>query len=293
MTLNITMIGESNSGKTTFLSAVANMILGGTRQGGYGFKFIAPTPAISSRYKKSWTTLQQGEWGPPSQLTQEYTFHCKYDDSPFKVRGVDHVFTLIDHRGGLIKESNSDTEQEKYLQCLNKSNAIIVCLGADRLGADPLNFGTANIDDYHSMLNYSVSKSPESFKEYTFIVAITKSDLFNNTDQVRKSTKFIENKFGSYFDRCRAAMIIPVAIGKKLTGEFVQGGRFKGQVAPVNFHLPILFAFYTATRYTREHTIFHSNNERMEAELLKELANDGIMYYQGNRLIPNKFVKCT
>lgn len=200
--MRIVMLGHSNAGKTTYMSAMYQI----GRQGVKGFRIRTADPAREADLLRDAAALQQGRFPPPSSRRSVHDFVLSH-------RGADVMnFAWNDYRGGALLDRSGDGDTAQVLTDLGAADGIVLFVDAQALASEQ--------PDERSLrrLTYLLQRSfGESDRTMPFVIAYTKSDLVPDVPDVWAS---IDRQLASIIDASDSASQIvatrvPVACGAR------------------------------------------------------------------------------
>lgn len=240
MTMKITMMGCSGTGKTCYLYGTYARMLDGIS----GFNFNPADWNQGLLLEESWYSLFESDarWPRGSTLSEEYNFDVFYEGQ--KLGG----FTWLDYRGEILNsqtETDSEGDVNQFYKRCSGSDTLIVCVPADVLmNACSEKFNIRTMADrmlnrYKSILLHLPNRA-----QTPVVLMITKGDLMTKRDVFRNGIAKLKEKFDFLFTQNHeAVMIVRTRLGK-FRGDMSQGGLIEGEFDPQFIHLPILFPLY-------------------------------------------------
>ena len=128
--MRIVMLGHSNAGKTTYMSAMYAV----ARTGVQGFQIRTKDGMQDAELLSHAKGIRCGNYPPPSARRVTYEFVVSYEGEEF------FDFTWSDYRGGALLDRTSSEETTAVLADLRSADGIVVCVDAHALSvaADPL-----------------------------------------------------------------------------------------------------------------------------------------------------------
>ncbi|MCL6590903.1 MAG: hypothetical protein K6U80_13245 [Firmicutes bacterium] len=250
MSVDITMLGVSNTGKTCFMTAMYSIMCMGVN----GFSLACRDHQQRIMLNANWQSLvrKRGDdrWMASATAISRWSFNCCYAYRP--IIGID----MLDYRGGLL-ESDSNESLEEYDQLLgyfNNSACIFIMIPANRLHS-----GLKDYKDPSSIVN-AINPVLTKYRESTggrtcpISVIITKSDYLmakNDSSKTKENFDFAIKNLKNYISPLFVAdwplFICPVTLGKELAIDKNQGA-----IQPINIHLPVLYAISLLLKKTIE-----------------------------------------
>ncbi len=245
MSLKLTMIGPSGTGKSCYLYATYFRMLEGI--GGFNFNCKDYNQGLD--LQDAWDMmLDDGVWPAGTAESTAFDFTCFYRGSSIG------DFEWLDYRGGLLKQrEEKDNDVAQFLQHVQNSDAILVCLPADLVLSSRSGENKKQCAQWRSMatrLQALVGKATDGNPNAALIFLITKSDWCKSADDGKYCVKTVKECFKKYFYGTPEHVMIAATRLGKFEGEFddfQQGAEIVGDVDPHNIHLPILFPFYLHT----------------------------------------------
>jgi len=236
--IKLTIVGTMGSGKTTYLAGMYYIMSSGLK----GFT-LSTDHDSDLNLERMWETMMDASIGvsrfpPLSDQVKEYEFKLKY--------GYKEImsFDWIDYPGGALKHSSNSEMYTKFMENLKESACLLLCIDGNAFSSevdDPsMYLKMQGARNYGQIINEFVDQN-DCLPPVSII--ITKYDLCtsNSTEIVDYikdafSPLFIEDG-GKNFDKL--VSIIPITMGKNIASQ-----SFRGELAPVNIHLPIAFAIW-------------------------------------------------
>lgn len=234
----LTMLGATNSGKTSYMSAMYAFMERGLGLNGYSLESKNLDDSI--HLEEIWNNIVQGEENrfPSATFSMyEYNFTLLYGlNTPIT------SFNWLDYRGSAISGSDDDPARQQLRQRLQVTDCIILCVSGENL-AEPLTLKSRakilrNIDAH--LLNSLTDEFVHGIdnKLLSLAIVITKYDLCQKrgTDTFEDIKQIFPFLFGS---RGWIVMICPVTLGLKLSEDIT------APISPKNIHIPIVFSLIT------------------------------------------------
>ena len=234
--IQITMLGVSGSGKTSFMTAMYGMMSTGDCL--QGFLLSSENVSQHQRLAKNWEELlddDSREW-PESTAgeTATYDFNLTHGTKP--VIGFD----WLDYRGGAIKDPNVNAPDLVQLQeRLSSSSSIFICVSGERLATavKPADFTKTGVSNINNLLvntfnNVKVNNPP------ALVIVITKYDKCSHRSKA-EITAEIKKLFQPWFAENSSWLVLvcPVTLGSSLSRD-----EKSGEIDPKGIHLPIIFS---------------------------------------------------
>lgn len=267
----IAMIGLKGSGKTCFTTAMTMAMNSGIKlNDGSVFNLsFANLQQMAPLMNAYMGMTNNRNWPPASDEKNAYDFN-----SSLSLKRV-LPFTLLDYPGGWLTDPD---HMDEMLDEFNECAAIIVLVGADMLRQ--FIHGNTGMYPYFSMLRQFTQNVISEFdKEGSVfpptIIAITKSDEFENENEIRCAKDFLKEKFAAIFSVGTNIVsgITHIQLGNnlknneaKIEGELILKPEFG------NLSIPILFSLYASVFTNRENVKVGRSraNERL-SEVQREL----------------------
>jgi hypothetical protein len=244
--IDITMLGSSGSGKTCYmLGMYAKFHIGDQR----GFMLSAADLDDDIRLTSLWETIvslkNEKRWPPPNAgEVLDYKFSLDYGFKPIM------SFNWMDYRGDAMRDSSSEEDVRKLIDRLQRSSCIFLCVSGEHLTErlDRRFFLIARDAQADRMNQFMIkvfeAARPTSQRPFPVVVVITKYDIcaHRRPDEVVADVK---RMFPSLFVPGSGwlTMICPVSLGKGLVQD-----RNRGDIDPINIHIPVMFAIYAKLR---------------------------------------------
>lgn len=231
--IKITMLGSSQAGKTCYMLAMYAKMSEGVN----GFT-LSTDPDKDNELIDKWEKLvyEEGKdrWPQPTDENFiSYYFNFEYGLTT-KLMGFD----WLDYRGDALKDSSSKQDVQELRQRLSESSCIFLCVSGEYLaeevdGSARSNAGIRRMNSFLKDLGNNGQKVP-------LVIVITKADLCLHRPKFEMITE-IKKLFSIFFEKGTGwpVMICPVSLGKDLAKN-----RDSGLIAPINVHLPLVFAIY-------------------------------------------------
>lgn len=255
--INITMIGGSGSGKTTYMLAMYEDM----RYGYGGFNFAATDPDIDQRFSMEWEEMEilgeRRKWPPLSTEAVPFDFDLLFAFERFL------TFRWLDYPGGNVLIRNSSTEiAEELKDQISRSVCVLIVVPGDQLfefGAErePPNKlkRKMHIADINRLLMFMRSNFTDDDVP-SVVLLVTKSDLFDRRFGEDSEKLGINSTRKEHLVECLKkvypqvltessrihTLICPVTLGRDLAYDGTQGLQ-KGEIDPKWVHLPVLFAY--------------------------------------------------
>ncbi len=272
------MIGLKGSGKTCFTTAMAMAMGSGIKlkDGIFNLSF-ANLQQMAPLMNAYMGMTENRRWPDASDDKNSYDFN-----SSLALRRV-LPFTLLDYPGGWITDPN---HMDEMFEEFNECGAIIVLVGADML-RQFIN-GNNVMFPYFSLLRNFTQNVIQKFEDNgsvfpPTIIAITKSDEFENEGELDKAYEYLKEQFKVIFgpNTNIVSGLTHIKLGNglknneaKIEGDLILKPDFG------NLSIPILFSFYAITLTNREKIVAISQNTNNQ---LRE-ANKALIEAQGKNL---------
>lgn len=261
MDRKVSVFGVRGAGKTCYIYAMAQVMQAGATYNDTTISLIANDIKQQSRLNRGYAELADHMWPMGSLKTTLYDFKVRlqHDD---EYQEIIPSLLIRDYRGGLLQsEEENDEEFEELLDSFSDSCAIVFLVDGETLlqALDPM-----DVDPHHRVAletNQILSaRNQISFVENLFMeykkrnqrippvmIAITKSDLFYNAEEIDKGKKLIKRYLPSVFAKGSGidAAITSVSLGDNLSRD--EQNRLYGNLllnTSRNIHLPIIYALY-------------------------------------------------
>lgn len=257
----VSVFGVRGAGKTCYIYAMAQVMQAGATYNNTTISLIANDIKQQSRLNRGYAELADHMWPMGSLKTTLYDFKVRlqHDD---EYQEIIPSLLIRDYRGGLLQsEEENDDEFEELLESFSDSCAIVFLVDGETLlqALDPM-----DVDPHHRVpleanqilsARNQISFVENLFMEYKkrnqsippLMIAITKSDLFYNKEEIDKGKKLIKRYLPSVFAKGSGidAAITSVSLGDNLSRD--EQNRLYGNLllnTSRNIHLPIIYALY-------------------------------------------------
>jgi GTPase SAR1 family protein len=222
--MQIVMLGHTNAGKTSYMSAMYRTM---ALEGIGGFRVRAGNERAHQQLLAAGTGLLRGNYPAPSDRRHEYSLTLRHSASAL----LD--FTWKDYRGGALRDRSTVDDTRQLLADLTNADAIVLFLDS----VDLQNSASARMKIRN--LTTVVFQALENRTGTTpIVITLTKSDLIDESriDQML-------SPFDSFIQAIRTqenviGTLVPVACG----------------LEPSNVVLPVLFCLYFGVRHNAEVT---------------------------------------
>ncbi|MDB9517084.1 hypothetical protein PN466_09000 [Roseofilum reptotaenium CS-1145] len=232
----ITMLGDTQSGKTCFLLAMYEMMSFGIE----GF-VLSTDPDTDLDLSEKWNNIidQAGteeRWPPPTGAGDfiRYDFSFNYGLTTPLIE-----FDWVDYRGGALRDRSSTDDTKRLLERLEVTDCVIICIPGDFFLKD------GSVDRRKAQIvkrtNVLLEDSFKTRPIPTIIILITKSDLCSHLPREQiKST--IEQYFSVLFVKKHQGwvMLVPSTLGTELASD-----SNSGSIDPNGVHIPLIFTVFT------------------------------------------------
>jgi len=242
--IKITMLGNTNAGKTCYMLGMYATMSPGVR----GFTLTTEDMDVDLDLREVWDQLvdtqDEKRWPEPTVATKPYIFEFCY--------GLKEIlsFEWIDYRGGTLTTRSTDPLQDtKELEAfLKASTCIFLCVSGQHL-ANSIKGNEAGVsrstgaDRMIGFLRKLRKELPAQAEKPAIVIIITKRDLVSR--QKEEIISDIKTLFSPFFAASSGwfTMICPVTLGREL-GKDLHGGA----IIPENIHLPVTFSIYYALK---------------------------------------------
>lgn len=190
--MKILMIGNQNSGKTTYMASSYGLI----KEGKFGF-YICADEDTDFWLTKLCNSIKSGSYPFPSDKRQSYEFDLYYYQQPVL------SFEWLDYYGGVISESKS----EQLMTDIDEADAVMLFIEADALLRND-----KKVTQFRRILYLIGRKLMEIEHFFNVIIVLTKYDIVGTStsleDVCRPLSQFsesIQGKENVYF------RIVPVS----------------------------------------------------------------------------------
>lgn len=238
-----TILGETRSGKTCYLLGMymsMNMDLESI-----GYTIVAKDAPVRKNLTLNYKKLEddtrgEGRFPDTTDQVQKYNFDLQY--------GFETIlpFEWIDYPGNFLDPTLADTNDAQYRdveKSIRESSALFICIDGENLVKGNTDAKirrvkrkcVARINPYLGELKDKLKSENKRLPPICIIV--TKADLcadYLNDGELRK---IIEESFKPLF-LTNDTIIAVVAVS---LGTDIKDDSYKGELDPVNVHLPILF----------------------------------------------------
>ncbi len=233
----ITMLGTAGAGKTCFLVGMYADMSGGRR----GFTF-STNPDDDLDLSDKWSRLIEAgpdRWPlPTSTQPKSYTFGFNY--------GFRRImeFDWIDYRGGALSDGSTEADVQELKRYLKQSSCVMLCVSGEHL-QEPKNAAVVRARTRIGRMNSFLTELREELgrqkKELpAVIIVVTKSDYCSSRPR-EEIEEQIRDLFNPLFSPGSGWL---VSIGSVSLGAGLAADTEKGEIAPDNIHLPLVFSIY-------------------------------------------------
>lgn len=161
------MIGDKDSGKTTYMCCAYGMLKSTSKD---GFSIMAKNEMDDVMFSKLHQEIKQGRYPLPTEKRSQYDFNITYHGE------ILHDFTWTDYNGGMIfHQSNPDREQ--FGRDIMGTSGLMLFFDSHRLLNHDLDLGMRRII---KMISQSL---PSIESDYFVNIVLTKYDLLTPLQQ--------------------------------------------------------------------------------------------------------------
>ncbi len=225
------------AGKTCFLVGMYADMSGGRR----GFTF-STNPDDDLDLSDKWSRLIEAgpdRWPlPTSAQPKSYTFGFNY--------GFRRImeFDWIDYRGGALSDGSTEADVQELKRYLKQSSCVMLCVSGEHL-QEPKNASVVRARTRIGRMNSFLTELREELgrqkKELpAVIIVVTKSDYCSSRPR-EEIEEQIRDLFNPLFSPDSGWL---VSIGSVSLGAGLAADTEKGEIAPDNIHLPLVFSIY-------------------------------------------------
>jgi len=230
----ITMLGYTETGKTTYMAAMYAIMSAGM----HGFTLSTQDPDEDLRLTDIWDALTDKEgkqrWPPPNNED----FHSFYFDFTYGYQNLIR-FDWLDYRGGALKDLASKSDVQELTKRISESSCLFLCISGEHLKekADASVTRKAQI----KRMNLFIKQIAKEGKIIPIVIVITKYDFCLHRPQSDVLDE-LRQLFNPLFVKGAnwPIMVCPVTLGKELAQD-----RNAGLIAPQHVHIPLIFAIYS------------------------------------------------
>ncbi|WP_305768647.1 hypothetical protein [Candidatus Epulonipiscium viviparus] len=260
-----TILGMTGAGKTCYLLGMYYEMCSGFE----GYTILADDDddvELRKRYNRMLDfSLGPDRFPPGTDSSSNFKFDFQY--------GYKNIlsFDWLDYAGGILETKNSgdSLEYSNFIESLNSSSCLFICIDGDTLIADTQDQKIRNIKNDSKTINNFISKFQKGNQTLPPIaLVITKFDKCAGTISTAELFNIVKAAYTPLFLNTAPpsiVSIIPISIGLNLEDE-------KDAPQLLNMHLPIFMGIYCAlTRKLKELTAYQNKNQEAKAKLLLEL----------------------
>ena len=233
-----TILGESLSGKTTYLLAMYSELTPGVN----GYSIVAQSDTLNTNLLKTFDILDDESIGSErfperTDQIQKYLFDLNYENKTIM------PFEWIDYPGGLLRNA-TDEGYSEVSKTIKESSTLFICVDGKLLAGDDTEQKIRRVKRKCSMsVNPFFGKYFKAGGKLPPVgIILTKADLFRHDTDDAEVRKILAEAFSPLFvSRETLIGVIPVTLG-----ENIQDDNYCGELDPVNVHLPIFMGIYFA-----------------------------------------------
>ena len=241
--IKITVLGTTGAGKTSYLLGMYAQMQTGIQGFTLAAKDMDVDLELTERWEKLISVTGEDRWPTPNAATMEYYgFDFSYGFRPLI------GFEWLDYRGLALSDRSTEQDVIDLVQYLSTSQCLFLCISGEHL-VDPITPSTVREIKSDRMNQFiqqhiSVNKNPTNQNPFPVAIVITKYDLCHHRDR-DEIVADVQKLFQALFTPNSGwlTMICPVSLGKELCNDLD-----KGNIDPVNVHLPVVFAVYAQLR---------------------------------------------
>jgi len=266
----ISMFGVSNSGKTCFLYAMAQVLRRGVRHGDNLVQIISNRARQQIKLNEEYMRLASRQWPQSSNETETYDFKVSMQCNGY-FNEVISSLEIQDYRGGLLQDTSDTAEAELdgLMDSFRGSSAIIFIIDGQTLinALDPEDRAVNHRGNTDVLERFSARAQigfvENIFMEYKrveddippILIAISKDDIFASDDERENGIRLIKEELPSIFSigSKLIAGITTMSLGEGL-GSDANGGLI-GTLSlneKYNIHIPVIFGIYCDLCYKYE-----------------------------------------
>lgn len=235
-----TILGESLSGKTTYLLAMYSELI----QSVEGYSIVAQNDSLNTELLKKFDALDDESEGMDrfperTDQIQSYLFDLNFENKTIM------PFEWIDYPGGLLRNSNEDG-YNRVAKTINESSTLFICVNGELLVGDDTARKIKRVKRKCGMsINPFFGKYFKAGGKLPPVgIILTKSDLFMNDTDDAEIREILAEAFSPLFvSRETLIGVISVTLG-----ENIRDDNYCGELEPVNVHLPIFMGIYFALK---------------------------------------------
>jgi GTPase SAR1 family protein len=231
--IKITMLGSSQAGKTCYMLAMYAKMSEGVN----GFT-LSTDPDKDNELIDKWEKLVYEEGKDRWPKATDENFFSYYFNFEYGLTTKLMGFDWLDYRGDALKDSSSKQDVQELRQRLVNSSCVFLCISGEYLAEKTENSvksqaATRRMNSFLRDLGTDGQKVP-------VVIVITKADLCKHRPK-SEIIDDIKQLFSVFFEKGTGwpVMICPVSLGTELAKN-----RDSGLIAPINVHLPLVFAIY-------------------------------------------------
>lgn len=239
-TRKFTILGETGSGKTCYLLGMYFEMSAGVA----GYTIIAENEDDNRHLTQRYEMLNDKSRGASrfpagTDDVQKMKFRLQYAYETIA------PFEWVDYPGGFLDPTRRDVNSDQYKEVeksINESDVLFICVDGENLVGSNIDAKTRkirrkcgkNIGPYLGNLKDKLKKTGRLLPPIGMIV--TKYDLCESDTNPDELRKIVEDVFAPLFaDDDTFVAIIPVSLGETLHDD-----SYRGELEPLNIHLPIL-----------------------------------------------------
>ena len=259
----ITMMGNTNAGKTCYLYVMAHQMSQQWRK----FRFVPQNHKQAIKFKREWLSMQpsyasdnstivrKGLWPEGTTESETIQFNFVYGTKTLE------TFSWFDYRGGILTLANGEAdeeEHERFHALAQNSACLIFCIPADQLQKSFMGIVDKDLlNDWNIFTDELTRFRKETGRKIPIVIAIMKADLLKK-GEFEKAIDFLTRKDASKDDGSGPFDALINEDGWKVMfvgislGEFGEnqdevdcetGRKFvTGTWEPCNVELPVYFA---------------------------------------------------
>lgn len=273
---SISILGISNSGKTSYLTALFYRML--ASRNGYllvGKDAFTSENLLNNVNNLRNSSLKEDRFSPNNKKDiTKYSFDLLYNFDDI-VMSLD----LYDYSGSVLssKKTRNMEDYKKFKDTINKSNSILLFIdssffvgGDNEEKVDNIKFECASI--FNSFIRDYIESGN---KILPVSIVVTKYDLLNKSISDEDLCKIIKESFDPLFDKKtnrldRIVSIIPISLGEKISEK-----DYAGELKPVNIYLPFFFSLYFALDKNDKFQNYHREKLKLELKNIPYLYKNG------------------
>ncbi|QYC45575.1 hypothetical protein Nocox_40160 [Nonomuraea coxensis DSM 45129] len=252
--IQVTMLGGTGSGKTTYLIGMYAHLSAGLQR----FFLTADDPDVDLDLSTAWSAMVEDGILPPPTSAEDLRVY------PFTFRyGMDPLLTLdwIDYRGGAIRDRSGTGDTDAVRARLAESDSVYVTLDGALLADYLAGHGNAavRLRDVVGRYSRTISDIADKRRDQqlippSLVVLITKGDLLKHVltgdglTRRRQLTALVrDDLFSQYFRQDWDTAVCAVTIGDigRPTNQRVD----TQAVDPAGLHKPMIFSLFSFYRH--------------------------------------------